>query len=62
MRRSIAHSLSKTLALSPSGTEDVVRVYAEAVTQEQADALAYQVAGVVFDLAGGVGERPKPKA
>jgi len=45
----------------PSGTEDVVRVYAEAMTQEQADALAYQVAAMVYDLAGGVGERPKGK-
>ncbi|CAB4024549.1 phosphoacetylglucosamine mutase, partial [Paramuricea clavata] len=37
-------------------TEDVVRVYAEAETREDADSLA--VAGKVFDLAGGVGTRP----
>ncbi|CAG5013922.1 unnamed protein product [Parnassius apollo] len=43
----------------PSGTEDVVRVYAEADTQESADKLAAEVAQAVFDLAGGVGERPK---
>jgi phosphoacetylglucosamine mutase len=42
----------------PSGTEDVVRVYAEAETQEEADSLATAVAGKVFDLAGGVGTRP----
>ncbi|XP_068625415.1 phosphoacetylglucosamine mutase [Battus philenor] len=42
----------------PSGTEDVVRVYAEADTQEMADKLAAEVAQAVFDLAGGVGERP----
>ena len=42
----------------PSGTEDVVRVYAEADTQESADSLALAVAGKVFDLAGGVGARP----
>ncbi|KNE56684.1 hypothetical protein AMAG_02467 [Allomyces macrogynus ATCC 38327] len=42
----------------PSGTEDVVRVYAEAETREECDTLAYTVAGLVFDLAGGVGERP----
>jgi phosphoacetylglucosamine mutase len=42
----------------PSGTEDVVRVYAEAETQEDADSLALAVAGKVFDLAGGVGSRP----
>ncbi|GAA6019201.1 hypothetical protein JCM11491_001415 [Sporobolomyces phaffii] len=41
----------------PSGTEDCVRVYAEAATREQADALAQKVAGIVFDLAG-QGARP----
>ncbi|KAM4042801.1 phosphoacetylglucosamine mutase [Anomaloglossus baeobatrachus] len=44
----------------PSGTEDVVRVYAEADTQENADALAHEVCLAVFHLAGGVGEEPKP--
>lgn len=38
----------------PSGTEDVVRVYAEAATQDQADALAAAVADAAFRLAGGV--------
>jgi phosphoacetylglucosamine mutase len=42
----------------PSGTEDVVRVYAEEDTQELADALAKSVCQLVFDLAGGVGSRP----
>ena len=42
----------------PSGTEDVVRVYAEAETQAKADELAKQVAHAVFDLAGGVGLKP----
>ncbi|XP_041985319.1 phosphoacetylglucosamine mutase [Aricia agestis] len=42
----------------PSGTEDVVRVYAEADTQQAADKLAAEVAQAVFDLAGGAGERP----
>ncbi|GAA5946670.1 hypothetical protein JCM3765_000341 [Sporobolomyces pararoseus] len=41
----------------PSGTEDCVRVYAEAATREKADALAQKVAGIVFDLAG-QGTRP----
>ncbi|GAA5898763.1 phosphoacetylglucosamine mutase PCM1 [Sporobolomyces salmoneus] len=41
----------------PSGTEDCVRVYAEAATREKADALAQKVAGIVFDLAG-QGARP----
>ncbi|CAH1763608.1 10155_t:CDS:10 [Entrophospora sp. SA101] len=43
----------------PSGTEDVVRVYAEAATKEECDELAYKVAGVVYDKAGGIGGRPK---
>ena len=42
----------------PSGTEDVVRVYAEAPLQKDADSLAYQVAGLVYDLCNGMGERP----
>ena len=42
----------------PSGTEDVVRVYAEADSQENCDKLAKQVSQLVFDLAGGVGSRP----
>ncbi|CAF0741480.1 unnamed protein product [Brachionus calyciflorus] len=41
----------------PSGTEDVVRVYAEADTQELTDKLAKQVCQLVYDLAGGVGQR-----
>ncbi|KAL4719554.1 hypothetical protein ACJJTC_008078, partial [Scirpophaga incertulas] len=43
----------------PSGTEDVVRVYAEADTQESADKLAAEVSQAVFDLGGGVGKRPE---
>ncbi|XP_068198392.1 phosphoacetylglucosamine mutase isoform X2 [Antennarius striatus] len=43
----------------PSGTEDVVRVYAEAETQESADALAHEVSLAVYHLAGGVGGEPK---
>lgn len=52
-----------TLARSfvrPSGTEDVVRVYAEADSQESADALAHEVSLAVYRLAGGVGDQPKP--
>ncbi|XP_027982868.1 phosphoacetylglucosamine mutase isoform X5 [Eptesicus fuscus] len=44
----------------PSGTEDIVRVYAEADSQESADSLAHEVSLVVFQLAGGVGESPQP--
>ncbi|OXB75547.1 UNVERIFIED_CONTAM: hypothetical protein H355_013547 [Colinus virginianus] len=44
----------------PSGTEDVVRVYAEADTQENADALAHEVSLAVYHLAGGKGAPPQP--
>ncbi|KAI6007446.1 Phosphoacetylglucosamine mutase [Pisolithus albus] len=44
----------------PSGTEDVVRVYAEAASRPQTDELAFRVAGLVYDLAGGdPSQRPK---
>ncbi|KAJ3391055.1 Phosphoacetylglucosamine Mutase [Entophlyctis sp. JEL0112] len=43
----------------PSGTEDIVRVYAEAATREETDRLAFTVCGIVFDGYGGVGERPQ---
>lgn len=39
----------------PSGTEDIVRVYAEADTQTNADALGKAVAHAVYELCGGVG-------
>ncbi|KAJ3189280.1 Phosphoacetylglucosamine Mutase [Gaertneriomyces sp. JEL0708] len=42
----------------PSGTEDVVRIYAEAATQADADLLANIVCGLVFDHYGGTGTRP----
>ncbi|NXH21680.1 AGM1 mutase, partial [Bucco capensis] len=44
----------------PSGTEDVVRIYAEADTQEHADALAHEVSLAVYHLAGGRGAPPRP--
>ncbi|KAL6459681.1 hypothetical protein MHYP_G00314400 [Metynnis hypsauchen] len=44
----------------PSGTEDLVRVYAEAETQESADVLAHEVSLAIYRMAGGVGEKPKP--
>lgn len=42
----------------PSGTEDVVRVYAEAASQESADYLAVQVGAKVHKMADGIGELP----
>ena len=43
---------------SPSGTEDVVRVYAEADSQTAADQFAFEVATKVYELAQGVGNPP----
>ena len=42
----------------PSGTEDVVRVYAEANQSQDVIRLAYGVAQIVYDLCNGVGDRP----
>mmetsp|Transcript_31720 Transcript_31720/g.46487 ORF Transcript_31720/g.46487 Transcript_31720/m.46487 type:complete len:184 (-) Transcript_31720:251-802(-) len=42
----------------PSGTENVVRIYAEAQTQRDADALASEAIMLVYRLCGGVGEIP----
>lgn len=43
----------------PSGTEDIVRVYAEASTRKECDMLAAEVAVKVYELAGGVGDKPQ---
>jgi phosphoacetylglucosamine mutase len=42
----------------PSGTEDIVRVYAEASTRDEADRLAVRAAQIVYDCCDGVGDRP----
>ncbi|KAG5888570.1 hypothetical protein JTB14_029867 [Gonioctena quinquepunctata] len=42
-----------------SGTEDIVRVYAEAATRKEADKLAAEVALKVYELAGGIGNVPE---
>jgi phosphoacetylglucosamine mutase len=44
----------------PSGTEDAVRVYAEANSQRGADSLASEAMMLVYKLCGGVGKPPKP--
>ena len=46
------------LSISPSGTEDVVRVYAEADSQVNADKLAHEVGMKVYEMANGVGSVP----
>jgi phosphoacetylglucosamine mutase len=45
----------------PSGTEDVVRIYAEAPTRQAADELASKAAEIVNRLCGGVEETPGSK-
>ncbi|XP_070508971.1 phosphoacetylglucosamine mutase [Chironomus tepperi] len=42
----------------PSGTEDVVRVYAEAENADDVQLLAAEVSILVYEMANGVGERP----
>ncbi|KAL0109949.1 hypothetical protein PUN28_013532 [Cardiocondyla obscurior] len=42
----------------PSGTEDIVRVYAECENSSDVDKLAIEVASLVYELADGVGPQP----
>ncbi|KAG5669024.1 hypothetical protein PVAND_016926 [Polypedilum vanderplanki] len=42
----------------PSGTEDVVRVYAEAENNDDVQLLAAEVSILVYEMANGVGEKP----
>lgn len=44
--------------MRPSGTEDLVRVYAEADTEEDANHLALDVALKVYEMAEGIGSKP----
>ena len=44
----------------PSGTEDAVRVYAEANSQSGADSLASEAMMLIYKLCGGVGAPPQP--
>ena len=57
MVKNLGYKMARSF-VRPSGTEDVVRVYAEADTQEHTDDLANKVCQLVYDLAGGVGTRP----
>eukprot|EP01080_Neovahlkampfia_damariscottae_P011298 gene11298-4109_t len=45
--------------IRPSGTEDVVRIYAEAETEQDSKNLAFDVSLIIFDHLGGIGERPQ---
>jgi len=44
--------------IRPSGTEDIVRIYAEANTRQDAEELAILAAQIVYDECKGIGERP----
>jgi phosphoacetylglucosamine mutase len=56
--RKAPHGPSPAPAAGTAGTEDAVRIYAEAATQEQADQLAVEVGRLVHQLAGGMGPAP----
>jgi phosphoacetylglucosamine mutase len=43
----------------PSGTEDVVRVYAEADTRETVEQLSAKAEEIVHALCGGIGDPPE---
>ncbi|WUR03825.1 phosphoacetlyglucosamine mutase [Vairimorpha necatrix] len=43
----------------PSGTEDLVRVYAECANQKDADILALKIAQHVYDICDGIGKHPE---
>ena len=51
-------SASPRAFVRPSGTENVVRVYAEASSQKEADALASEAAAIIYKLCDGVGDLP----
>ena len=56
-----SHAPKARSFVRPSGTEDVVRVYAEDATQDAADRLAMGVADAVLDFVEGIGDRPTNK-
>lgn len=43
----------------PSGTEDLIRVYAECLTQQDSDILALKIAQLVYDMCEGIGNHPE---
>lgn len=51
------HSKARSF-VRPSGTEDIVRIYAEAETQAEVEKLCCEVARVTYDLCNGIGNRP----
>jgi len=56
----LVQNISKARSfVRPSGTEDVVRIYAEAETKEMVEYLSASVSQLVYDLCDGVGARPE---
>mmetsp|Transcript_11392 Transcript_11392/g.23290 ORF Transcript_11392/g.23290 Transcript_11392/m.23290 type:complete len:638 (-) Transcript_11392:3385-5298(-) len=58
-RRGVVAEPSSRCFVRPSGTENAVRVYAEASTQAGADSLASEAAALLHKLCGGVGDPPR---
>ena len=56
--RSYPYDAQGRAFVRPSGTEDVVRVYAEAASEADANRLAQLVTCVAYKHAGGVGPEP----
>jgi phosphoacetylglucosamine mutase len=54
-----ALSLGGRAFVRPSGTEDVVRIYAECPREVDADILCVRVAEMVYEMCGGVGNHPE---
>ncbi|CAD24935.1 PHOSPHOACETYL-GLUCOSAMINE MUTASE [Encephalitozoon cuniculi GB-M1] len=54
-----ALSLGGRSFVRPSGTEDVVRVYAECPSEADADLLCLKVAQHVYDMCNGIGDHPE---
>lgn len=56
--QSLSPNLQARAFVRPSGTENAVRIYAEAATQTDADELALRFANLVHEHCGGVGAAP----
>jgi len=52
------HNRLTDFLFRPSGTEDIVRVYAECESSSDVNKLAVEVASLVYRLADGVGPEP----
>ncbi|KAF4674202.1 Phosphoglucomutase-3 [Perkinsus chesapeaki] len=58
----VAKKESGRAFVRPSGTEDAVRIYAEAKTEKEANELAFEVAKATYEIVGGAPGKPAPVA